>query len=258
MTEQSEPAAVEQSAWEPGAPSARAMAPSLVGGAVVPLAVFYIVRGHVHSDAMALMIAGAPAAGWVLIEWLRRRRLDPIGLIVLFGFVAGVIASAALGGNAFVLKVRDSVFTALFGVVCLVSLAWRRPIMFFIGRALSAGNDPDKVLAYDALYDMPTAPRTFAAITACWGVGLITEAGLRVVLAVVLPTGPFLAASPALAGTVFGGLFVFTVWFSKRARRIGEQLYQGSDVVFPSVQAVAAAVGQPATSSQQERRTTHM
>jgi hypothetical protein len=219
------------------------MTPSVVGGAVVPLAVYYTVRGQVHSDATALMIAGAPAAGWVLIEWLRRRRVDPIGLIVLFGFLAGVIASVALGGNAFVLKVRDSVFTALFGAACLVSLTWRRPIMFFIGRALSAGSDPDKVRAYDELYDMPTAPRTFAVITACWGVGLITEAGLRVVLAVLLPTGPFLAASPVLAGTVFGGLFAFTVWFSNRARRIGEQLYQESGVVFPSVPAVPSGVG---------------
>jgi hypothetical protein len=220
------------------------MAPSLVGGAIVPLAVYYAVRGHLHSDATALMIAGCPAAGWVLVEWLRRRRADPIGLIVLFGFVAGVIASVALGGNAFVLKVRDSAFTAMFGVACLVSLTWRRPILFFIGRALSAGSDPDKLRAYDEMFNMPTAPRTFAIITACWGLGLIIEAGLRIVLAVVLPTGAFLAASPALAGVVFGGLFALTVWFSKRARRIGEQLYQDSGIVFPSVP-IAAGPEEP-------------
>lgn len=235
MTAEIEPAVEAPPVWEPGAPSPAAMLPSLVGGAVVPLAVFYTVRSQVHSDATALMIAGAPAAGWVLVQWLRQRRVDPIGLIVLFGFVVGVIASIALGGNAFVLKVRDSAFTAVFGIACFASLTRRRPIMFFIGRALSAGNDPDKVRAYDELYDMPTAPRTFAIITACWGVGLIVEAGLRVVLAVVLPTGPFLAASPVLAGTIFGGLFAFTLWFSKRARRIGEQLYQEEGIVFPSV-----------------------
>jgi hypothetical protein len=219
------------------------MAPSVVGGALVPLAVYYAVRSHVHGDATALMIAGAPAAGWVLIEWLRRRRLDPIGLVVLCGFVAGVVASVALGGDTFVLKVRDSAFTAVFGVACLVSLTWGRPMMFFIGRAMSAGNDPDKVRAYDEMYDLPTASRTFTVITACWGVGLVTEAGLRVGLAVMLPTGLFLAASPALAGTIFGGLFAFTIWFSKRARRIGEQLEEDPGVVFPSVPAVAPAAG---------------
>lgn len=235
MMEQSEPTAVAQPVWEPGAPSPRALAPSLVGGALVPLAVYYLVRSRVHGDAPALMIAGAPAAGWVLVEWVRKRRVDPIGLIVLFGFVAGMVASVALGGSAFVLKVRDSAFTALFGLACLVSLTWRRPAMFFIGRALSAGNDPEKVRAYDELYEMPTAPRTFALITACWGVGLLVEAGLRVVLAVTLPTGLFLATSPVLGGIVFGGLFAFTIWFSKRARRLGDQLIEEAGLVFPSV-----------------------
>jgi hypothetical protein len=165
--------------------------------------------------------------------------VDPIGLIVLFGFVAGIVASVLLGGSAFVLKVRDSAFTALFGAACLVSLAWRRPIMFFIGRALSAGDDPEKQRAYDELYELPTAARTFRVITVCWGVGLLTEAGLRVVLAELLATGPFLAASPALAGVIFGGLFVGTVWYSKRARRIGEELYQEEGLVYPSVPVVS-------------------
>lgn len=217
------------------------MAPSLIGGALIPLAVYYSVRSYVHGDAAALMIAGAPAAGWVMVQWVRKRRLDPIGSIVLFGFVAGLIASVALGGNAFVLKVRDSVFTALFGLVCLASLTWRRPVMFFIGRALSAGDNPDKLRAYDELYDLPTAPRTFVLITGAWGIGLIAEAGLRVILAVTLPTGAFLAASPVLAAVVFGGLFAFTVWFSKRARRIGEARYDDAGLAYPSVPVVAPA-----------------
>ena len=227
--------------WEPGAPSPRAMAPGVIGGAIVPLGVYYAVRAHVGGDAPALMIAGAPAAGWVAVEWFRRRRIDPIGCIVLFGFVAGIVASIALGGSAFVLKVRDSAFTALFGVACLASLGWKRPLMFFIGRALSAGDDPDKLAAYEELWAMPTAPRTFRIITATWGVGLIAEAAARVVLAVALPTGPFLAVSPVLGGVTIGGLFAFTVWFSKRARRLGEELFAESGLTFPSVVAPETA-----------------
>jgi hypothetical protein len=221
--------------WEPGAPSLRAMAPGAIGGAVVPLAVYYAVRSHVSGDAPALMIAGVPAAAWVAVEWLRRKRIDPIGCIVLFGFVAGLLASVALGGSAFVLKVRDSAFTALFGLVCLGSLGFERPMMFFVGRALSAGDDRAKLAAYEELWAMPTAPRTFRQITTAWGAGLIIEAALRVVLALVLPTGPFLAVSPVLAAVAIGGLFAFTVWWSKRARRIGETAFAELGVTYPSV-----------------------
>ncbi len=224
-------------AWEPGAPSLRAMGPGVIGGAVVPLAVYYAVRTHVSGDAPALMIAGAPAAAWVAVEWLRKRRIDPIGCIVLFGFIAGILASIALGGSAFVLKVRDSAFTALFGLACLSSLFWSRPLMFFMGRALSAGDDPAKLAAYDQLWTMPNAPRTFRLITTAWAVGLIVEASARVLLALELPTGPFLAVSPVLGGIVIGGLFGFTVWYSRRARRRGEVAFADLGLTYPSVPA---------------------
>jgi hypothetical protein len=222
-------------AWEPGAPSLRAMGPGAIGGGVVPLAVYYAVRSHVNGDAPALMIAGAPAALWVAFEWARKRRIDPIGCIVLFGFVAGILTSMALGGSAFVLKVRDSAFTALFGLACLSSLFWSRPLMFFIGRALSAGQDSAKLAAYDELWKMPSAPRTFRLITMAWGVGLITEASARVLLALALPTGPFLAVSPVLSAVVLGGLFGFTVWYSRRARRLGESTFADLGLTYPSV-----------------------
>ena len=216
------------------------MAPSVVGGAVVPLTVYYLVRRHVSSDAEALMIAGVFPAGWVAIEWARRRRLDPIGAITLFGFLAGALISVLLGGNAFVLKVRDSAFTALFGVTCLASLAARRPMMFHLGKALSAGHDERRRRAYDELYELPTVPRVFAIITVCWGVGLILEGAARVLLALVLPTGPFLAVSPVLGFAVFGGLFLFTVLYSRRARRLGEEQLATEGLVYPSVGDIGA------------------
>ena len=221
--------------WEPGAPSLRAMAPSTVFGAVIPLAVYYVVRRHVSGDATALVIAGAFPAGWVLVELARKRTLDAIGSITLFGFLAGIAASYALGGNAFVLKVRDSAFTALFGLVCLVSLAWHRPMMFHLGKALSAGDDKDRRAAYDELFTLPTSRRTFVIITAAWGVGLLVEAGVRVLLAVALPTGTFLAVSPVVGGVFFGGLFIFTLRYSKIARARGEALLAETGLRYPAV-----------------------
>lgn len=227
--------------WEPGAPSLRAMAPSTIFGAIIPLAVYYGVRSHVANDATALVIAGAFPAAWVLVELARKRTLDAIGSITLFGFLAGIAASYALGGNAFVLKVRDSAFTALFGLVCLISLSWHRPAMFHLGKALSAGDDRDRRKAYDDLFDLPTSRRTFLIITAVWGVGLLLEATVRILLAVVLPTGTFLAVSPVLAAICFGGMFAFTVRYSKLARSRGEGLLAGTGLNYPSVPTSASS-----------------
>lgn len=223
------------STYEPGAPSLRAMAPSTVVGAIVPLAVYYAVRSHVGSDASALAIAGAIPAAWVAVEWIRKRHLDAIGSITLFGFLVGLGASYLLGGNAFVLKIRDSAFTALFGLVCLASLRLHRPLMFHLGKALSAGDDDARRAAYDELFTLPTARRVFRIITAVWGIGLVSEAAARVVLAVVLPTGAFLAVSPVIGMAFFAGLFVFTLRYSKVARARGEALLAAEGISYPSV-----------------------
>jgi hypothetical protein len=229
------------------------MAPSTVFGALIPLAVYYGVRHHVSGDATALAIAGAFPAGWVGVEWLRKRSLDAIGSITLFGFLAGIATSYVLGGNAFVLKVRDSAFTALFGLVCLASLSWHKPAMFHIGKALSAGDDGERRTAYDDMFLLPTARRTFLVITAVWGVGLVLEAAARILLAVALPTGTFLAVSPVLAGVCFAAMFAFTVRYSKLARSRGEELLAGTRTSYPSVGGAASvpssAVSAPASRS---------
>jgi hypothetical protein len=207
--------------WEPGVPSLRDHLPSIIGGAVVPLAVYYLVRKHVHSDAQALIIAGVFPAAWILIQFVRQRRVDPVGAIVLAGFAVGIITSTILGGNAYVLKVRDSAFTVVFGLVCLLSLLLPgRPAIFYVGRYLSAGNEPDKVAAFNLLHDLPIGRHVFRVLTAVWGVGLIIEASTRLVLAAVLPTGIFLAASPAISAVCLGSMFLFTVQYTKRTRAL--------------------------------------
>ena len=212
------PAAAEDG-WEPGLPPLRSIAPSVVGGAVVPLAVYYLVRSHVSSDADALAIAGIPASLFVLGQFVRRRRIDPIGAIVLFGFAVGLIVSFAMGGNAFVLKVRDSAFTFLFGLASIVTTRFgRRPVLFYIGRALSAGSDPTRSAHFDELWDLPPARATFRLLGLLWGFGLMVEAATRVVLAADLSTKSFLAVSPLISVAFIGAMGAATFGLVTRSR----------------------------------------
>jgi hypothetical protein len=208
--------------WEPGVPSLRDLGPSIVFGAIIPLAVYYLVRHHVHSDADALIIAGIFPCLWVIVQFIRKRTIDLVGAVVLFGFVVGVLTSTLLGGNAYVLKARDSAFTALFGLACLGSLlVGDRPLIFYVGRFLSAGDDPAKIEAFDQLHDLPTGRHTFRVLTAVWGVGLVIDACTRLSLAAIISTGPFLAISPVITGVCLGTMFIFTVFYSNRARQRG-------------------------------------
>jgi hypothetical protein len=145
--------------------------------------------------------------------------VDLVGAAVLLGFALGVASSVLLGGNTYVLKIRDAALTAVFGVVCIVTLFTHdRPAFFYVTRYLSAGSDPAKVSAFDHLHEVPTGRRTFRVLSVVWGVGLVVEAGARMMLAGLLPTGTFLAVSPFITASIIGSLFAFTVVYTKRAQ----------------------------------------
>ena len=205
----------------PGIPSIREHLPSLIFGAALPIAVYFLVRAHVQTDVAGLIIAGCVSVAWIIFQFARQRRVDAVGALVLVGFAIGVVSSTLLGGNAYVLKVRDGFFTALFGVACIVTLyTHERPALFYVGRYLSAGNDPAKLSAYDRLHDFPVGRRTFRVLSVVWGIGLVVEASARLTLADMVPTGTFLAVSPFITATLIGSLFVFTVLYVKRQQTV--------------------------------------
>ena len=217
------------SSWTPGIPSVREHLPSLVFGAAVPIGIYFAVRSHVHTDAQALIVAGCFSVAWILIQFARQRRVDFVGAIVLLGFAVGVGSSTLLGGNSYVLKIRDAFFTALFGVACIVTIyTSKRPALFYVSRYLSAGKDPGKVAAYNQLHEFETGRHTFRVLSVVWGIGLVVEASSRMVLAEALHTGTFLAVSPFITATVIGGLFAFTYFYSKRAQDEAATLLAGS------------------------------
>jgi hypothetical protein len=156
---------------------------------------------------------------WILIQFVRKRQVDFVGAIVLVGFAFGVISSTLLGGNAYVLKVRDAFFTALFGVACIVTIyTAKRPAIFYVSRYLSAGNDPSKVAAYNEMHELPIARHTFRVLSVIWGIGLVVEASARLVLAEELHTSTYIAISPFITATIIGSLFAFTLLYSREAQ----------------------------------------
>jgi len=200
-------------------PSFRVLAPRLFVAGVLPLVGYMLLRPHVDSDAVALAAVSIFPVIDIVIERRRHGRFEPIGVIALIGLALGLVSALLLNGDATLLKVRESVFTGVFGVICLVSLAARRPAMFYMGRSFATGGDPVKVAEFDAIWDLPGVPRRFRFVTLVWGLGLVGEAVVRTILAVAASTQVFLAVSPVLNFGVLGGL----IWFSAVSSRRGEQ-----------------------------------
>ena len=199
-------------------PSLRELAPKAILAGVVPLVGYNLLRPHVSSDATALAAVMVFPLIDIAIERIRRGRFEPIGVIALLGIAIGLIGAVVFHGNDMLLKLRESVFTGAFGIICLASLLAPRPAMFYLGRAFATGGDPIAVEEFNGIWERPGAARRFRKVTAVWGIGLVGEAVLRTVLAYTMSTGRFLAAAPVLGWVVIGLL----IWYSVRERRAGE------------------------------------
>ena len=71
---------------------------------------------------------------------------------------------------------KESIFTGVFGLAFLVSLALPRPLIFHLGRQFNAAGDPAAEAAWDASWSIPGYRRVFRLLTAVWGLGLLARA----------------------------------------------------------------------------------
>jgi hypothetical protein len=183
---------------------------------VLPLIAIQVLLRHGVSPVIALAIAAVFPLGEMVYEAVHTKRVGVIAIVSLVGIVAGFGLSFATGNAVFAL-LKDSLFTAVFGLLFLGSLATPRPLIYRLSLDM-AGADPAARAASEALWEKPAARRVFRLMTLVWALGLLLEAAARVVAAVTLPIATATAASPAIAIAVIGGILAWTVLYA-RARR---------------------------------------
>jgi hypothetical protein len=160
-------------------------AASVLLSIVLPLIFFVRVQHLVGSQVTALLIAAAIPVAWTAGKLVVRRRLDPVGLLSVAGCAIGILM-LAVTGSGFAFKIHGAVLSGALGVVCLASMAIRRPI---------GGLLLPRSRAWPGM-----ARRTATNwVTGIWGAALVSEAAAMVVLAASLPTRTFVAAQTPVA-----------------------------------------------------------
>jgi hypothetical protein len=176
------------------------------------------------SEIMRLLVAGTFPAAHSVVGLVRRRSLDIVGIIVLAG-IAVSIGATFLSGDPKPLLIRESFVTGALGLLALSSFFWERPLIFYIGRQMSAGQDPALIARFDALWQRPHGRRTFRVLTMVWAIGWLAEFGLRIVMVETLTTAAVLAVSPFVFNAInlglFGGMFAYVRRVRRRAMQAG-------------------------------------
>jgi hypothetical protein len=198
--------------------SPRTMLPSLIINGAFPLVIYLVFKNWLHvSEITALIATGIPPAIDSIVHVVRHRRIDFIAGVVLLSIAVG-LALALLGGGPRLFLIRESFFTVAFGLAFLVSLLMPRPLAFYSGRSFVAGNDPQRIARYNALWAYPPFRVAMRNMTLLWGFCLLLEASVRTYLVFTLPVPQFLAVSPFVLWGIVVATFVFTGSYMRRWR----------------------------------------
>jgi hypothetical protein len=184
---------------------------------LLPWLIYRWAQPH-YGETGALYASAIPPVAWSIIEFIRLRRVDFLSLFVLAGIVLSIVAMM-LGGDSRALLIRESFVSGAFGVVFLLSLALRRPLIFYLARATIARQSEDGIARFEAVWaERPALRASLRLMTAIWGAGLTLEMALRVWLAWHLSTERVLLVSPFVSYTIYGALMLWTLWYRRRLR----------------------------------------
>ncbi|MFB6436961.1 VC0807 family protein [Streptomyces sp. NPDC056411] len=147
---------------------------------VVPTALYFAFKRLGMSDFWALTLAGVSTGITTLINTIRRRRMDFVGVLVMLE-IALAVALLFATNDPRVVAIKPSFFTAFSGVFLWVTCFVGRPVVYQAAAPMATKGDPAREIAYDRAW---LESREFRfrerLMTAAFGAMLVAEAALRV------------------------------------------------------------------------------
>jgi hypothetical protein len=217
----------------------QSLLPIAVFDVIGPLVAYSLLRSAGYGELSALVLSGVFPAFSVALAVVRYRRLDVIGGLVLTGIIIGSVIGLVSGSPRLFLLEGS---TAIFGLVCLASLWWRRPLIFRFALE-SIGPDTPKGRDFAGRWRYEGFRRTFRVMTVVWGIAYLAEALVRIIVVELTSGGTALAISKIMPYAVAGVLAAWTALYGQRAGRRGERLGAAAAAVVPG--AAAEISGRP-------------
>jgi uncharacterized membrane protein len=200
----------------------RSILPTLVFDVVGPLVAYYGLKGAGYSNVTALVLSGVLPAVRVIGGLVLHRKVDAIGLLVLIGIAVGSTVGL-VSHSARLVLLEGIVPTAVFGVVCLGSLATAKPMIFrfaltFMGPDTARGREFADMWRYEGFRHV------FRVITVVWGVAYLVEAGVKTLIVEYTSISTAKAVTQVLPYAVFGVVIMWNVSYGRRRRAEGVRL----------------------------------
>jgi hypothetical protein len=205
---------------------------SLLLEIVISIGGYYALRAAGVDVFWALTLPGIGVAVIAVVATVRRRRVDMLGLLVLFE-VAASLSLVLVTQDPRIAAIRGSVYVAIGGVFCLATLARRQPMTAVSTASLASFGDPVRARAFDLAWrDVPRYRLAMRAQTAAIGLILVIGSAVQAEVLYVHPLAE-VAHAIDIANLVSTGMWVAAVvaavGFMVPARRIVQSIIDRLD-----------------------------
>lgn len=194
------------------------IAMSILLNAIVPVALYVLLRFLGTTDLVGLAVAAAIPVLGTFASWIRRCRVDLIGALAALGFAIALAGAILLGGNTLLLKTHALLLTGPFGLVLLVSALIGKPLLLPIVQMVIPP-DLARSGALEKIAGSPAIRRKITTATAVIGFMLVGHAVMEVSLALTLPTATFLVVSRIFTWTMIGVTVLVFRWLLRSGMR---------------------------------------
>jgi hypothetical protein len=148
---------------------------------------YYLLRAFGAGVFWALTAPAIVVAVVAVGVTLRRRRIDMVGLLVLFE-LAVTITFSVVTQSARVAALREPVYILIGGVFCLVTLFFRTPFTHVSTSSVATFGDPKRKKAFEQAWrEVPEYRMWQRLLTASFGLIMVVAAVVRAYLLLAAP-----------------------------------------------------------------------
>jgi len=182
------------------------------------VAAYLLARQLGASMFLALLIGTIVAGIRALYVIVRRREVDAFALFMIATFGIGLLLSLVTGSARFLLA-KDSISTAVSGVIFLGTLLAGKPMMYYLSQRFGATSDAEREEWARLWPTQPGFRSFFRGMTVVWGIAFLVEAAVKLILVLVLPLGVAAPLVPFFTPVLITGLVIWTVRTSVAAQK---------------------------------------
>ena len=189
---------------------------SLLLNVVAPYLLYRALSSHFEANSvMPLAISGLLPIINGLYGLIGRKTVDVFALFASEGVIVSIVITLLAKSQRAFLIGRSSQ-SAIMGLVFLASFLMGKPLVLYMARQFSIGDDPASLARFDQVAKRDDALKAYGFMTVVWALALCLVSGLEFAMIFSLPTNSYLLLSPFVT---YGSYALLVIWTFRHAHK---------------------------------------